>query len=293
MGRVKVDKGFTTGKSVHKQINDLIQLQELLVARGHQAAGKAKTKKDPLQSSIQALLKEVPEAERTQFTKLSQKGLLCIVPVSNDVCTACGMGLPKSMVQAIRAAERVYACPSCARLLYVPEVEFRGKSQRQMRGQPAKTGIVRFSSPELMVPRLGGTTRDEVLAELTDRLEAEGFVVNGDEIYQEALNREAIVSTAVDHSLAFPHVRGVEGGGLIMTLGMSKKGIKFDESVRTLTRMVFFMVIPTAASAFYLKLLAGLTQAFREKEIRDALLAETTSEGMWKALVKSTRSTVS
>ena len=75
----------------------------------------------------------------------------------------------------------------------MPEVEFRGKSQRQMRGQPAKTGIVRFSSPELMVPRLGGTTRDEVLAELTDRLEAEGFVVNGDEIYQEALNREAIV----------------------------------------------------------------------------------------------------
>ena len=96
-----------------------------------------------------------------------------------------------------------------------------------------------------------------------------------------ALNRESMASTAVDHALAFPHVRGVEGGGLTLTLGIHKKGIKFDPSSRKLTRIFFFMVIPTAASAFYLKLLAGLTQAFRKEENRERLLEAKTEEDLW------------
>ena len=35
------------------------------------------------------------------------------------------------------------------------------------------------------------------------------------------------MSTAVDNAIAFPHVRGVEGGALNLALGVSKKGIKF------------------------------------------------------------------
>jgi mannitol/fructose-specific phosphotransferase system IIA component (Ntr-type) len=52
------------------------------------------------------------------------------------------------------------------------------------------------------------------------------------------------------------------------------------------------MVIPTAASAFYLKLLAGLTTTFIVEEAREKLMAETTPEGMWKALCKLTRPTI-
>ncbi len=93
--------------------------------------------------------------------------------------------------------------------------------------------------------------------------------------------------------MAFPHVRGVEGGALTLALGLSKKGIKFGGPGRKLTRIVFFMVIPTAASAFYLKLLSGLTQTFRQTEARNKLFEANTPEKLWKTLLKLTKNTVS
>ena len=103
------------------------------------------------------------------------------------------------------------------------------------------------------------------------------------------MRREAIVPTAVEHGIAFPHVRGVEGGGLTLTLGISKKGVDFGAADDKLTKIFFYMVIPTAASAFYLKLLSGLTQSFASKPARDALLNAKTQEELWKALVKATK----
>jgi mannitol/fructose-specific phosphotransferase system IIA component (Ntr-type) len=88
-------------------------------------------------------------------------------------------------------------------------------------------------------------------------MQDEGFVEDGDQLLELAMQREAIISTAVDSGMAFPHVRGVEGGGLTMAVGIHKKGVKFGGPGRSLTRIFFFMVIPTATSAFYLKLISG------------------------------------
>jgi mannitol/fructose-specific phosphotransferase system IIA component (Ntr-type) len=52
------------------------------------------------------------------------------------------------------------------------------------------------------------------------------------------------------------------------------------------------MVIPTAASAFYLKLLAGLAETFSDADARKALAAEETPEKMWKTLIKLTKKTI-
>ena len=103
------------------------------------------------------------------------------------------------------------------------------------------------------------------------------------------MQREAIVSTAVDAGLAFPHVRGVEGGGLSMAVGIHKKGVKFGGPGRTLTRIFFFVVIPTATSAFYLKLISALARTFREKDAREMLMKATSEEELWKAVIKTTK----
>ncbi len=118
------------------------------------------------------------------------------------------------------------------------------------------------------------------------------FLDKADKLIEEALRREALVSTAVDHGLAFPHVRGVEGGGLTLALGISQKGIQFEGPKDQLTRIIFFMVIPTAASAFYLKLIAGLAETFMKPEARKSLMAEKDPEQLWKVLGRVTKSTI-
>ena len=277
---------------MHRIINHLIQLQELAVARAQQETTMPGTRLSQLDSSIQTLTQELPPDVASRYQRLEKKGQIAIVPVANGVCSACGMSLPVSLVHAVHAADKLYNCPTCARILYFPEVMARNIRKSQRRSEPPKVGIERFSCEELMIPQLASSDRDGVLTELSNKMESEGFVDNASRLFEEAVRREAIVSTAVDYGLAFPHVRGVEGGALTLALGLHKKGIKFGGPSRNLTRIVFFMVIPTAASAFYLKLLSGLVQAFQKEEAREKLFEAETPEKLWKILIKATRSTI-
>ena len=280
-------------KSMQPIINHLVQLQELIVARAQQEAGMPGARLDQLDESIQSLTKELPEEVSGQFSRLLKKSPLAIVPVVNGVCTACGMTLPVSLVHQVHAAEQIYQCPSCARLLFHRAAGARNTRKAPRRSDPPKIGIERFSAETLMIPALKGSDRDAVLAEMCQKLHAEGFVDDPGKLLESALKREAIISTAVESGLAFPHVRCVEGGALTFALGIAPKGIKFDPAGKATTRAIFFMVIPTAASAFYLKLLSGLAQVFQKQENRDKLLEAETPEKLWKALVKTTRLVIS
>lgn len=281
---------------MQKIINHLVQLQELTYARAEQDASMPGGHLDQLDKSIDTLINELPVDTQSVIVRMLKKSPLAIIPVANKNCSACGMSLPLSLIQAVRAADKLNTCPNCGRFLYYTTGAARqtvSASSTRRRNEPPKVGIERFSSAELMIPRLDATDRDGAIAEICHLMEEKKFVDNGALLSAEALKREAIVSTAVDHGLAFPHVRGVEGGGLTLALGISEKGIKFGGPSRALTRIVFFMVIPTAASAFYLKLLSGLTQAFRKEDAREKLLAADTPEALWKTLVKATKTTIS
>jgi len=273
----------------HKLINQMIQLQELVVADMQKKVAMPSVRLEELEKSIVALGEDLPRQVKAHFDRLLKKHPEAIVPVSSDTCAGCGMGLTRSLVNAVHKAEELHRCPNCARFLYYPEQLVERERTSRVYGEARKTGIGRFTSPELMVVSLKGTTPAEVLGEMCTRMEQEGFVVDGTHLLDLALQREAIVSTAVDNGIAFPHVRGVEGGGMTLMLGIHKKGIKFGGPGRTLTRIFFFMMIPTATSAFYLKLLSGLSRIFRQKEASNALLAAKTEEDLWKALIKTTR----
>jgi mannitol/fructose-specific phosphotransferase system IIA component (Ntr-type) len=143
-----------------------------------------------------------------------------------------------------------------------------------------------------MLPNLAADDRDGALTEICGRMESEGFTENGAALVDHALRREAIMPTVLENGIAFPHVRGVEGGGVTLALAVRPQGIRFSTTANTLTRIVFFVVIPSAASAFYLKLLSGLTQSFESEANREKLLSADTPETLWKALCQSTRKTI-
>jgi mannitol/fructose-specific phosphotransferase system IIA component (Ntr-type) len=278
---------------MHVLVNHLIQLQELTLIRDEQkVTAPGADHLQQLDASIAGMTGELPVDTRTLFLKLHKRDHIVISPISDGICAICGMRLPISLVQAVRLAREIHSCPNCARMLYCADLAPRriGKSPR--RTDPRKVGIVRFSSEALMVPRLDAAEKEGVIRELAYKMEHEGFVVHADKLVEEALRREAILSTAVDHGIAFPHVRGVEGGGLTLAMGLSPKGVDFGDKKDNLTKIVFLIVIPTAASAFYLKLLAGLTETLMKAENRKALLAEKEPDKLWKTLAKVTRATI-
>jgi mannitol/fructose-specific phosphotransferase system IIA component (Ntr-type) len=277
---------------MHPIVNHLIQLQELMLIRDEQRIVHGGNHLEQLEASIKAMTGKLPREIRGTFEKLRKKDAIVVAPISNGNCASCGMKLAISHVQAVRLARDVQSCPNCARMLYCLDTAARSVKEKASRIAPRKAGVSRFSSATLMLPALASDDKEGVIRELALKMETEGFVDNGERLCEEALRRETILSTAVGHGLAVPHARAVEGGGLTFAVGVSRKGIRFDESSKALTKIVFFIAIPTAASAFYLKLLSGLTETFREADARKALMAEKDPEGMWKALTKVTRRTI-
>ena len=275
------------------QINLLNQLQELVLTRDelHQTGDMAHT--EILDKSIDDLTERLDPQPKALYQRLYKKSHIVMAPMSEGCCAVCGMRLPISQVQQVRLAKTLQTCSSCGRMLFNEEEDApRYVGEKPGRGEPRKTGISRFSAEELMICDLKSDTTVGVIGELAAAMSANRFVSNPEALVSAAMARESVMSTAMGNGLAFPHVRGVEGGGLTLALGVSKKGFKYDNAGE-MVNLVFFSVIPVAVSPFYLRLMAGLAEAFSKKANRDSLInAAKTPAGLWKAFMKATSRTI-
>jgi len=269
-------------------INHLNQLQELLLIRDeHRTTGDGRHM-DRLNDSIDQLTDRLPPEVKSHYQRLYKKDHIVMAPMHNGCCAICGMRMPISQVQGVRLCKQIQNCPSCARILFEESDAPRWVGEKPSRTEPRKSGISRFTAESLMVASLNATTAAGAIEELAKVMEEKCFVSGADKLIQSAMEREAVLSTAMENGLAFPHVRGVEGGGLTLALGISKTGIDWDDT-GTPINIVFFITIPTAVSAFYLRLMSGLTETFLKEQNRLALLAAETPAQLWKALTKATR----
>ena len=271
------------------QINALRQLQELVLTRDeHHQTGDG-SHLDALNDSIAAMQEKLEPQVAGLYDRLYKKSHIVISAMTNNCCAVCGMQVPIAQGQQVRLAQHIVTCSSCGRILFAADEDAaRNVSEAPDHDNP-KTGISRFSAEELMVVGLEGNTREAAIAALAAAMEKGKFITNADSLVTAALERESVLSTAMEGGLAFPHVRGVEGGGLTLAMGVSKNGIDWDgEKVN----IVFLSAIPVAVSAFYLRLMSGLTQAFAKDANRKALLEAKDAKALWKALQKATRTTV-
>ena len=272
-------------------VNHLNQLQELILIRDeHRTTGNG-SHMDRLNEAIDEMTEKLPTDVRSLFLRLCKKDHAVMAPVHEGCCAICGMRLPISQVQAVRVCKVLQNCPSCARILFTDPEAVRWVGERPSRSEPRKVGISRFSAEGLMLPNLEAKTKEEAITILATNMETQEFITGAGKLVQAALDREALLSTAMENGLAFPHVRSVEGGGLTLTLGVSRKGVPFNDQ-GSVANFIFFVTIPSAVSAFYLRLLSGLMETFLKQPNRDALLAAETPEQLWKSLIKATRYTI-
>jgi len=279
------------------QINIMRQLQELVLTRDeHHQTGDG-SHLDALNESIDALRAKLEPQLATIYERLYKKNHVIMAAMSNGCCAACGMQVPISQGQQVRLAQHLVTCSSCGRVLFADEEDAAHHvaaqkpvdKDRDERDEP-KTGISRFSAPELVVVDLDAKTPEEAIGVLADAMEKNKFIENADSLVAAAMERESVLSTAMGNGLAFPHVRGVEGGGLTLAVGVSKKGIKWDGASKV--SLVFLTAIPVAVSAFYLRLMSGIVQSFSKAANVKAMTDAKDAEAAWKALCKATRTTV-
>ncbi len=272
-------------------INQLCQLQDLILVRDEHRATSDGSHLARLNESIDAMAKTLPPNIHSFYLRLFNRDHVIMAPVHNGCCAVCGMRLPVSQIQAVRQCKNVQFCPGCARILFEELDAPQWVGATPGRAETRKNGISRFSAEALMVPDLVAGSAADAIEILAGKMESEGFISHADKLIIAAMERESMLSTAMENGLAFPHVRGVEGGSLTLACGVSKEPFAWDAD-GTPVNTVFLITIPTAVSAFYMRLIARLTEAFIKGENRDALLAAETPAALWKALTKATRYTI-
>ena len=271
------------------QINILRQLQELVLTRDeHHQVGDG-NRLEALNQSIDALLDKLEPQVRGVYERLYKKNHVVMAAMSNGCCAGCGMQVPIAQAQQVKLAQHLVTCSSCGRMLFEVEGDAARNVAEKGDRDDIKTGISRFSAESLMIVDLGACSREDAIAKLATAMEENKFISNADSLVAAALERESVLSTAMGEGLAFPHVRGVEGGALTLAMGVSKEGIDWD-GVKV--NLVFLSAIPVAVSAFYLRMMSGLAQAFNKPANREAAFEATTPAALWKALVKATRATL-
>lgn len=270
------------------QINTLRQLQELVLTRDEHHQTGDDSHLDQLNDSIASLQAKLIPQVSALYDRLYKKNHVVIAAMSNNCCAVCGMQVPIAQGQQVRLAHHLVTCSSCGRILFADTDDASRNVAVQDSGDEPKTGVSRFSAEELMFVDLDVDGSEQAIRKLAQAMSDNGFVSNPENLVSAALQREGVLSTAMG-GMAFPHVRGVEGGGLTFALGVSKKGIDWDgEKVN----IVVLSAIPLAASAFYLRLMSNLIQTFTKDANRKLLIEAKNAAALWKALCKSTRATV-
>ena len=271
------------------QLNLLNQLQELILTRDEHFQSGDGSHIDGLNARIDALEEKIDPPVRGLYQRLYKRNHIVTSAMVDGCCAVCGMKLPISQCQQVRLAKTLQTCTNCGRILFNEESGApRSVAAKPARSDPHKTGVLRFSAEELCVCPLSGDTPLDAIRELADVMVANKFVSNAPALVSAAMERETVLPTSFGKGIALPHVRGVEGGGLAMAIGVSRKGIDWD-GAGDMVRLVCFCTIPVAVSPFYLRLMGAISEAFRKESALKAILASADGPELWKNFVKATR----
>ena len=273
------------------QINTLRQLQELVLIREeHHKTGDG-SQIEALNDQIDELKSKLTPQVAGVYERLYKRSLIVMSAMTDGNCAVCGMQVPIAQAQQVRLAQHLVTCSSCGRILFSDDEDGVRNITEKPDRDDVRTGVSRFSAECLMCPDMKATTPQDAIAELAQLMENGHYISSAEALTAAAMGREAILTTAMEGSkIAFPHVRGVEGGGLTFAVGVSRAGIDWDGT--NTSNIIVLSAIPVAVSAFYLRLLADLVHSFKKGDAFDALIAADSPAAMWKTLVKVTRAFV-
>lgn len=130
-------------------------------------------------------------------------------------------------------------------------------------------------NPERIEPLLKGSTKIEVLRELTSLVSKNCPKTNEDQLFEILWEREMLGSTGIGDGIALPHgkIKSIER--IEIYFGRSTKGVPFDSLDNKPVQLFFLLLAPLKSSAQYLRCLAQLSRFLKSPHIRSGLtLAE-------------------
>ncbi len=138
--------------------------------------------------------------------------------------------------------------------------------------------ISRLLRPETVRLNLKGKTKQEVIDELIDALDACHFLVDKERAKAAVIERERQVSTGLENGLAVPHGKSDAVDRLVAAFGIHRTGVMFDSADRQPSHFFFMMISPLTVTGPHLKALRDVIRVIHPEPNRKKILAATTPE---------------
>lgn len=126
---------------------------------------------------------------------------------------------------------------------------------------------------ELVLPDLAASAKSEVLAELIEPIKVQFPGVDLNKAHQVLLEREQLGTTGIGDGVAIPHGKLVGLDRIILVVGRSRGGVRF-EALDSKPCTIFFLVLaPEQAAGMHLRILAHISRLLKDEGFRRSFLS--------------------
>ncbi|HBG25700.1 MAG: hypothetical protein A2Y10_20525 [Planctomycetes bacterium GWF2_41_51] len=144
--------------------------------------------------------------------------------------------------------------------------------------------LTQILEPTCVKVPLKGTDKETAIEELVDLLDAEGLLLNRDQVYQAVLTRESTKSTGIGFGIAIPHGKCSGVKDLVMAIGISHKGIDFQSIDGKPVHIVVLIASPIDRTGPHIQALARISRLMLDEEFKNKLQNSQTSEELYKLI---------
>jgi fructose-specific phosphotransferase system IIA component len=126
--------------------------------------------------------------------------------------------------------------------------------------------------PKHIILNLEGTSKQEVIEELVERMSETCENCDADTILEAVLSRERDGSTGLEKGVAIPHAKCDAVDRLRIVVGISRDGVDFDSQDGKPSKLFFLMIAPTTESGPHVQAIAKIVKMIKLDRFRDRLM---------------------
>ena len=140
---------------------------------------------------------------------------------------------------------------------------------------------------ELIQINFTAGSKEQAIESLMNLADKTGKILNRSEALQGVLDREALMSTALEHGVAIPHAKTSSVDGMAMVMAVSKEGIDFDSADGSLSHVFFLLLAPESAAGQNIKVLAQIARLTSDQPLCETLRSADSAEEVYRLIVKA------
>ena len=146
--------------------------------------------------------------------------------------------------------------------------------------------LLEILSSETMIVGLKGNSKEEIIEELVDCLDAGDAISDRDKVLQAVVEREKIMSTGIGDGTAIPHGKSDAVQRLVAALGTHRRGVDFEALDGEPAFVFFLLVSPANVSGPHIKALARISRLLKNDEFKKSLTEASTPAEVLEAIAE-------